>query len=480
MSDASPLRLGGLASGMDTDTVVAQLMAIERQPQLRIQQQQRVEQARQAALRDVQTRLVNLQSAAAALRDPGIWGDVQSVDTSDSAHLAVSRSGGAPPGGYLVEIQQLARAAQSTSAALATAPNAGTLTIKVGSGAAKDVTVNAGDSLQTIADHINSTQDMGAYASVVNGRLVLSGKTTGAGNAISVTGSVAADFGFSETTSARSAVVVVGDTVGADGHISGGTTRTESSNVVTDAIPGVTLTLRGVTPLGAPSAVTVGAPSADTNAVSDKVKAFVDQYNSTIDFIRSKLTEQKVVKPQNDADRAKGVLHGDPGLDALLSQLREAISDPVSGRPGDVSQLSQVGVSTGATTGSGTVSQDAVDGKLALDAGKLTTMLQTRFSDAKALFTNATDDYSTEGVGQRLSDILDSQLKTGGVLDSRISSEQSTIDLLGRQADDWNARLTTKEQQLRAQFTAMETALSQSQSLQAQLASQIAGLPRYQ
>src|SRR5918912_2667637 len=116
MSDASPLRLGGLASGMDTDSVVAQLMAIERQPQLRIQQQQRVEQARQAALRDVQSRVLNLQTAAAALRDPGIWGDVQSVDTSDSAHLAVSRTGGAPPRGYLVEGQQLAPAAPSTKA----------------------------------------------------------------------------------------------------------------------------------------------------------------------------------------------------------------------------------------------------------------------------------------------------------------------------------------------------------------------------
>ena len=478
MSDASPLRLSGLASGMDTDSVVNQLMTIERQPQVRLQQQQTLEQARRQALQDVQTRLTNLQTAADALRDPSLWADTQSVDTSDPAHLAVSRVGGAPPGGYLVEVQQLARAAQSTSASLASAPSSGTLTIQVGSGVAKDVTVNAGDSLQMLADRINSTTDMGVYASVSNGKLVLSGKTTGTGNSISVTGSAAADFGFTETTPPRSATIVVGDTVGADGHISGGTTLTESSNVVTDAIPGVSLTLRGTTPLGAPAGVSVGLPGADANGIQTAVQSFVDQYNSTIDFIQSKLNEQKVANPQTDADRAKGVLQGDTSLESLLSQLRQAFSNPVSGRPSDMNQLAQVGLSTGAPTGSAAVNQDSIDGKLTLDTTALSSMLATRPGDVKALFTNPTGSYNTEGIGERLQTLLTGQLDSRtGSLSLRISGEQSTIDDLGKQIDDWNDRLSTKETQIRAQFTAMETALSQSQSLQAALASQIASLP---
>jgi flagellar hook-associated protein 2 len=480
MSDTPVLRLGGLASGMDTDSVVSQLMAVEKMPQTRILQQKTVEQARQSALRDVQTRLTNLQTAAAALTDATIWGDTQTVDSSDTSHVTATRTGGAPPGGYLVEVTQLARAAQSTSASLSSVTNSGTLTIQVGSGTSKDVSLNAGESLQAVADRINSTQDMGVYASVSNSKLVLSGKTTGDGNAISVTGGAAADFGFAETTSARSATVVVGDTVGADGHISGGTTLHPTSNIVTDAIPGVTLTLRGLTPLGSPAGITVGQPAADTGAVKDKVQALVDQYNSTIDFIRSKLNEQKVPNATTDADRAKGVLQGDTGLTSILTQLRRVFSDPVSGRPADLSQLAQAGLSTGSPS-SGAINQDAVAGKLSLDPTKLTTMLQTRFSDVKALFTNAAAaGYGDQGLGQRLSAALGNQLNaSNGALTLRLRAEQGQIDSLGKQYDAWNDRLATKEAQIRAQFTAMETALSQSQSLQASLASQIAGLPRY-
>ena len=57
-----------------------------------------------------------------------------------------------------------------------------------------------------------------------------------------------------------------------------------------------------------------------------KVKAFVDQYNSTLDFIRSKLDEKKVVNPQTTADQQKGLLNGDTMLEGILSQLRNAMT----------------------------------------------------------------------------------------------------------------------------------------------------------
>ena len=52
------------------------------------------------------------------------------------------------------------------------------------------------------------------------------------------------------------------------------------------------------------------------------MKAFVDQYNSTLDFIRSKLDEKKVVNPQTTADQQAGLLNGDSMLEGILSQLR--------------------------------------------------------------------------------------------------------------------------------------------------------------
>ena len=155
---------------------------------MRALQQQHVEEARQNALRDVNTRLTNLQTAIAGLRDVSTWGDVQSVTSSDAANVGVVRTGGAAPGGYQVQVTQLARAHQVTqSTGLAAAAADDKLHIAVGAGTAVDVDVKAGDSLDTIAAKINSTTGIQVYASVVSSKLVLSGKVTGEANTISVT-----------------------------------------------------------------------------------------------------------------------------------------------------------------------------------------------------------------------------------------------------------------------------------------------------
>ena len=464
-TNGSIFSVGGLASGLDTNTIVDQLMSIERQPQVRIAQQKTIETARQQALKDINTRLVNLDSAIAGLRDVGTWGDVQDVESSDPSRVSVVRTGGAAAGGYSVGVSRLARAEQLTQGSSATAASAdSTLTIQVGSGTAVDVALTAGDTLQTVADKINGSSGMGVYASVVNSKLVLSGRTTGAANTVSITGSAAADFGFTETQAALDAQYTLD-----------GVAKTSASNIVTDAMAGVTLTLKATT--ASDASISISAPGPDTDAVQAKVQAFIDQYNSTIDFIRGKLNEKVVPNPTTDADRIKGVLQNDSALSGLLANLRSAIADPVSGRPSTSSLLSQIGVSTGASTGSGTLNQDAIAGKLTLDSAKLADALTNHFSDTKALLNNATGAYSTMGLSQRLDSIVNAWTdSTTGIISSRISSEQSTIDALTQRSAEMDVRLATKEQALKAQFTAMETALSAAQSQSAWLTSQLNAL----
>ena len=464
-TNGSIFSVGGLASGLDTNTIVDQLMSIERQPQVRIAQQKTIETARQQALRDINTRLVNLDNAIAGLRDVGTWADVQSVDSSDSTRVSAVRTSGAAAGGYSIGVTRLARAQQMTQGTAASAASANsTLTIQVGSGAAIDVSLSAGDSLQAVADKINGSSGMGVYASVVNSKLVLSGRTTGAANTISVTGSAAADFGFAQTQAALDAQYTID-----------GVSKTSASNTVTDGLAGITLTLKATT--AADVSISVGAPGPDASAVQAKVQAFIDQYNSTIDFIRGKLNEKVVPNPQTDADRIKGVLQNDSALSGLLASLRSAVADPVSGRPSASSLLSQIGVSTGASTGGGALNQDAIAGKLTLDSAKLTEALTNRFADTKSLLNNATGDYATMGLSQRLDSIVNAWTDSStGIISSRISSEQSTIDALTQRSADMDVRLATREQALKAQFTAMETALSQAQSQSSWLTSQIAQL----
>lgn len=463
----SSQNISGLASGLDTSTIVSQLMQIEARPKIRLQQKQAVEQARQQALTDVKTRLNNLQTQITALRDVATWADTQSVDSSDPTKLTASRTGGAAAGAFQVAITDLARADQYKSATLASVASGGNLTVGVGASSIS-VTVAAGASLDTIASAINASSGTPVYASVVSSQLVLSGRTTGASNTISIGGDSAltTELGFTRSITASNAAYTLD-----------GVAKTSSSNVVTDALPGVQLVLKAATT----SAVTVsvGAPAPSTATIQSKIQGFVDQYNSTVEFITGKLTEKKVATPQNASDRAKGVLFGDTALSGLLSEMRTAVSDLVSGRPSGYTSLAEVGLTTGAAVGTGAISKDALNGKLSLNTTKLSEKLTASLADVKALFTNPTDAYSTQGLAQRLGDLVTSQVSSGGAIASRITSSQSQVTAYTRSIADWDTRLALRQKSLTAEFTTMESALSRAQSQGSWLAGQLNSMPRW-
>src|SRR3954469_14805612 len=109
---SSGISFGGLASGLDTNSIIDQLMAIERQPQDKLKLRQSQVDARKSALSDVSTRLKTLRLAAQDLKSPTLWLDTQSVDVNDPTKVAVTRTGGAGTGGYQVQIDTLASASQ--------------------------------------------------------------------------------------------------------------------------------------------------------------------------------------------------------------------------------------------------------------------------------------------------------------------------------------------------------------------------------
>src|SRR4051795_4709942 len=111
-TSTSTINFGGLASGLDTNTIVDQLMAIERQPQTRLKLKQSQIDARKTALADGASRLKNLRLAAQDLKSPALWLDTQSVDVNDSTKVAATRTGGAGTGAYQLTITQLASSSQ--------------------------------------------------------------------------------------------------------------------------------------------------------------------------------------------------------------------------------------------------------------------------------------------------------------------------------------------------------------------------------
>jgi flagellar hook-associated protein 2 len=215
----------------------------------------------------------------------------------------------------------------------------------------------------------------------------------------------------------------------------------------------------------------VTAPAPNTNTITTAIQGFVTAYNSTVDLIYGYVNDPKVANPTTDAQREAGMLQGDPQLLSILSNLRSAVTSTMSGAAGGMGYLGNIGLSTGAAVGSGTISQDSLEGKLSLDTTKLQSMLASNFSGVKSLFSNPTGSFSSEGLSQRMDDLINPQAGVSGTLAGRITSEASLIQSYSQQIADIEQRVTMHEASLRAQFTAMETAVAQLQSSSSSLSS---------
>jgi flagellar hook-associated protein 2 len=447
------LGLTGLASGLDTSALIDQLMQIESQPRVRLALRETVEHARQDALNEVATRMRSLAAAAKDLGSSTSWINVQTVEVSDPTKLTARRTGATSTGGHIVDVTALARAEQRS---YTFTPGAGTLTIGT-----ESFTLTASDTGQTAADAINASTTNPFSAVFVKDpggdstkdQLVLTRKDTG--------------------VFAQAAATVSGPQLGTEVFKTGadaaftvdGTAGTAKTNVITTGLPGVELTLKGIGTM----TVNVSAPAPDTGAITTKLKAFVDQYNQTIDLVRGKLSEQKVVDPTTTTDAKKGVLFADTQLTGLLSSLRSVAIDS-SGLGGTIQRLSDLGISTGAATG-GASSADALAGKLTIDDAKLADALAGNLTDVRTFLSDAVG-----GLSARLGALLDPVSKVGGVLDLRADeSGRAITDMDGelRRMDD---RLDLKQAQLKAQYAAMETALAQAQQQGQWLSGQLASL----
>jgi flagellar hook-associated protein 2 len=447
------LSLGGMSSGLDTQAIIDQLMAVDRAPETRMKRQQAVLQARQTALSDIGTRVRNLLDTAKALGDVATWGDTQTLDVSDSTKLTATRLSGAAPGGHEINVSTLARSEQRS---YMFQPGAATLTI-----GAATVDLTADDDGRSAADKINASSTSPVYAvwvqdplgDTTKDRLVLTRKDTGEFQQGDLTVSGAA-WTSSETYTAG---------VNAAFTVDGGPVQYSKSNVVKSAIPGLQLTFKAT----GTSSVTVTPPGPDQDAVQKKLQAFVDQYNSTVDFIRGKLTEKKVPNATTTSDATKGVLFGDPQLTGLLTQLRSMVSDKTAAT-GAVKSFADLGISTGSGSG-GAASADAIAGKLTFDTTKFADAFESGRLDIKAFMTDPVN-----GIAKRLTGLLDPVAKpTSGLLDLRAKQAGDQSADIDDQIAALETRLSAQQERLNAQFTAMEQALAQSQSQSSWLAAQL-------
>jgi flagellar hook-associated protein 2 len=468
------LSLSGLASGVDTSSIVEQLMAIERQSLTKIGYRRAAVTGQQAALKEVASKLSALKDAALALNADSTWTQKQTVESSDPTRLGVTMLAGAGIGGQSISVDRLASSAQRrfTIATDASGKTTGAEQLTLYYGTDADAAGNAkvtidiadGSTKQQIADAINAKTGGPAVAAVVNGpdgeHLVMSARKTGEDSDFTVTttsgGTVVAEDAVFEANRPT------GDLLQAAYRIGAGAQQKWHSNVIEHAIPGVRVTLKGVTT--SPATVTVTEPALDRDAIKAKVKSFVDAYNAVIDTTRSKLTEQRTRNPTSDFQAARGQLYGDAGLTGMLSRLRQDMADVVTAD--GINDLSDLGITIPKAT-AGAVSADAKAGKLVLDEAKLTAALDQDFTAVKSFLGTFSKDVET---------FVKAQTGGSGILDDRIAGGDRTAKRVQDQIDRATERLDAREKRLKAQFTAMEIALQNSQTQGAWLSGQIAGL----
>lgn len=446
LSGSNTMQVTGLASGLDTNQIISEEMAIYQQPVTNLQNQQSGLTAMNKQLTSIQSELQTLSSDALAVGDPTLFMTQQSVTSSDTTRVSATSATGAGVGGYQVSVSQLANSAQATYSFASPASDE---PVTVGTGS---YTITAGESIQDFVDSINSDQNGSVYAAATNNNtVVFSSRQTGASSSVAVSDSGSA-LGLQSSKPGQDALFSVD-----------GTNGSSSSNTVTNAIGGVTLTLTGVTTTSGPITINVGAPAPNQANISSAINTFVTQYNKVISDIQTQLAQQP-----SKTDPTQGTLYGDPGLQDLLTSMRSMMYSAGSGLPAGAATMDDIGVSTGATTGNGAESASALAGNLQLNATTLANMLSSNASGVKSILSS----WSSSFVG-----LVDNASDPGGTIASRITGDNSQISNLGNQISSMQSALTDKQNFLVQEFAQLESALSSNQSESSWLTSQIASLP---
>ena len=464
----------GIGSGLDVNSIITQLMAIERRPLDMLVAKSSSIQAQISEYGKLKSAMSALRDASLKLSDASTWG-ASTGTSSDSASVGVIVKSGAAVGRYAVEVQALARAqslASGVYASSAALPGAGTLRIETGTWgpgqasftpgatAAVDIAIEATDTLAQVRDKINAA-GAGVTATILTdasgSRLMLQSSATGAANAFRTT--VTDDDGgdadaaglsaFAFDPSAGAGVMTQAAAAADAAATFNGLAITSASNTLTDLIDGVTLTLGKVTT----APVEIGVAQ-DNEALKGDVQAFVDAYNALAKLIGGQVKYDATSK-------TSGPLQGESAAVGIQRQLR-ALVGTSSGASSVFTRLSDVGLEL------------QKDGSLAVDAGKLDAAL-AKLPEMKKFFAN--DDLlvpANDGIARQFRALGDAMLSVDGVITTRSDGLAKRIEMNEDQQASLEVRLAQTEQRLRAQYTALDTKLGQLSAISAYVSQQMA------
>ena len=426
--------ISGLGSGLDTASIISQLMQLEALPQTKLKTKLTTEQSTLKTIQDLNAKFAALVTTAADLSKPGAWSPLKA--TSSHEGVTVLATTGTAAGSLSLTVDQLARAhsMRFTDAAA-------TSDVVVSPGTTVDLTINGvtktldtGDgTLGGLVNALNAS-GTGVRASTMklddgSYRVTVQAATTGAASAFTLTASGgSALLGGATVTTGQDAAI----TVGAD-------TIHSATNTFTGLLPGVDVTV-GAKALGETVTLDIAG---DATAARDAAKGLVDKVNEL-------LTQIEKLTAYDPVTKKSGALGGSVVARDLRNQLLSTVY------PNATSTMAGDGVQTDRY------------GKLVFDATAFEKAYAADPAATSAAFTGFSD--RIEAVSKKASDKVDGSLTT------LATGKTAQIDRLQDSIDAWDARLELRELSLTRTYTALDVALSKLNSQSGWLAGQLGTL----
>ena len=467
----------GLGSGLDVNSIITSLMAVEAKPLDALKTQATSLNSKISTYGKLQSAFSALQDKSNALTSLSLWQSTTATP-SDATAIKVSTGTGSVAGNYAVKVTKLAASQTVTSSALpaGSSLNSGMLTIQLGTwtgspvdgftnktgAAAINVDISEADtSLTSIRDKINAA-GAGVVASIVTdasgSRLSIRSKETGAENAFRITATETFDDGDATTGLSSLAFDLAG---GASQMTQGqvasnaqaqinGIDVSSTSNTLSNVVDGLTISLLKET--ANPVDVTVAA---DTASVKTKISEFVTAYNDLASQLRTQTA-------YNADSKVAGALQGDASAVSLITQLRGVLNVSSSAST-TWSRMSDVGISMQS------------DGTLKIDDSKLSNALNNLPELNKLLNTIGSDNASS-GFVRRYKALADAALGSKGSFETKNQSLQSMLRRNSKDQDNMQLRLDQTETRLRKQYQALDSSMSSLNGLSSYVTAQLAAM----
>ncbi len=428
----------GVGSGLDIESIVSQLMSLERRPLVALQQRESDTRAQISAYGTLKSAVSSFQDAMKDLSSLDKFRVFQ-TSSSDDKVMTASANSGAATGLYSLNVTRLAQNHKMGSDAHADTATFGggagdALTLTVGTGSTT-IDLSTAQTLGQVRDAINAASDNpGVTATILNTggsnqRLILTADESGYDKRVQLSygGAIGAGtFNFATTNQDGGGATLTDLTELNAAYSIDGFALTSASNNISSAIDGLSIELKGS------GAATLNV-TRDSDSIKKSVDAFVEAYNNvftTIDSLQA------------------GDLRGDSTMVSIERLMRGVLNTSASGLTGNYSALSEIGITTNRDTG-----------LLQLDSSDLTAALDNDFSGVAQVFAN--DD---QGYAFRFQAIADSILENDGLIDAREDGLNTRVKTLEDGQADLERRLEQREIALRREYAALDQLVGSLQS----------------